>query len=70
MQWLFLILGALSGGAQIHLVDRMGAKPLGLLLRLSMVAIVLFTAARSGHLSFAVAGWALGFGSMLLVRSR
>lgn len=65
MSALFFALSAFVAGAvQIGLLAASPGswwRPLSLMLRLLIVAVVLFLAARAGHLAIGVGGWLLGF---------
>lgn len=67
---IFAVVAAVCGVAQAELLGRAaqrGPAPLGLLLRLGLVAAVLLLAAREGQLALAAGGWLAGFASAALV---
>jgi hypothetical protein len=73
MGWLFALSGAAAGAAQAGLLGRAAGaspSPLGVLLRLFIVAAVLVVAARGGYIAAGTAGWATGFllGAVLVHR--
>lgn len=70
---IFAIAGLAVGIAQAGLLARAaahGPHPLGLLVRVGLVASVLVVAAVSGHLLAAAAGWLLGFAAAVVVARR
>jgi hypothetical protein len=62
--WLFAIGSGFAGAVQAGLLARTArgdAGPFSFLLRLMLIAAVLFAAARAGHLPAATAGWFAGY---------
>lgn len=71
--WLFALAGALAGAVQTHLLARSTRKGPGIFsfaIRLLLVGAVLLTAAWSGQLVAATAGWILGFAAGLAIQVR
>jgi hypothetical protein len=71
--WLFALSGAFAGAAQAGLLARSarGVPDLfSFLIRLILVAAVLFLAARAGHLPLGAAGWLLGFAASVAILHR
>lgn len=61
---IYAIAAAVSGAAQAQLLGqaaRRGPSPLGLLVRIGVVAAVLVVAARDDQLVLAASGWLTGF---------
>ena len=64
MIWLFGLAGATAGALQSRSIGRSLGRhhdPLATLLRLGLAAIVLFLAAKHGHVLACASGWAAGF---------
>jgi hypothetical protein len=71
--WLFACSGVAVGAMQAGLLERSvrrGPGPVGLFVRLGMVAAVLVVAARFGHLVPGATGWFAGFLTATMIVSR
>ncbi|MGR8918779.1 MAG: hypothetical protein ACU85V_04100 [Gammaproteobacteria bacterium] len=71
--WAIAVGGTLIGAAQAGLLARslhVASNPFAFLVRLLLVAAVLYVAARAGHLALGAAGWVLGFAAGVAVFRR